>query len=186
VFGGGALRLFFRSIRPAVPVRRVSGLNRRISGGVATEEDGVTTGFTILIDGQCSLCRREAAAMQRMDAGRGALKIVDIAAPGFVAAEYGITDDEAMGQIHGVTPDGRVLTGLAVFRHAYGALARGGGIGAKCMSALFAVAGWPLVRVAANAGYRWFARHRIAISSRVGRLLGDEPVVCATDRCKMP
>jgi hypothetical protein len=38
----------------------------------------------------------------------------------------------------------------------------------------------------ANAGYRWFARNRIAISSRVGRLLGDEPVVCATDRCKMP
>jgi predicted DCC family thiol-disulfide oxidoreductase YuxK len=164
----------------------VCGLNRRISRGVSTEEQNVTNAFTILIDGQCSLCRREAAAMQRMDAGRGALKIVDIAAPGFVAAEYGITDDEAMGQIHGVTPDGRLLTGLSVFRHAYGALARGGGIGAKCMSALFAITGWPLVRVVANAGYRWFARNRIAISSRVGRLLGDEPVVCATDRCKMP
>jgi predicted DCC family thiol-disulfide oxidoreductase YuxK len=146
----------------------------------------VESPFTILIDGQCSLCRREAAAMQRMDGGRKVLRIVDIAAPGFVAAAYGITDDEAMGQIHGVTADGRVLTGLAVFRHAYGALARGGGIGAKCMSALFAVTGWPLVRVAANAGYRWFARHRIAISSRVGRLLGDAPVVCETDRCKVP
>lgn len=124
--------------------------------------------------------------MQRMDAGRGVLRIVDIAAPGFVAAEYGITDDEAMGQIHGVTPDGRTLAGLAVFRHAYGALARGGGMGAKCMSVLFAITGWPGVRVVANAGYRWFARHRIAISSRVGRWLGDEPVVCENDRCKVP
>lgn len=142
--------------------------------------------FTILIDGQCSLCRREAAAMQRMDAGRGVLRIVDIAAPGFVAADFGITDDEAMGQIHGVTPDGRLLTGLAVFRHAYAALARGGGVAAKGMSALFAITGWPLVRVLANAGYRWFARHRIAISSRVGRWLGDEPAACETDRCKTP
>lgn len=124
--------------------------------------------------------------MQRMDAGRGALRIVDIAAPDFVASAYGITNDEAMGQIHGVTADGRLLTGLAVFRHAYGALAEGGGLGAKCMSGLFAITGWPGVRVIANAGYRWFARHRIAISSRVGRLLGDEPVVCENDRCKVP
>ncbi|MBY0111358.1 MAG: DUF393 domain-containing protein [Phycisphaerales bacterium] len=145
----------------------------------------MTAPFTILIDGQCSLCRREGRLMQRLDNGRGRLRIVDITAPDFVPAHFGTTADAVMGQIHGVSPDGTLLAGLEVFRRSYAALAQGGPLQAKAMSALFATTDWPLIRPLANAAYRWFARHRVAISTRVGRWIGDAPVVCENDRCKV-
>ena len=123
--------------------------------------------------------------MQQLDHGRGRLRIVDITAPDFVPAQFGTTADAVMGQIHGVSPDGTLLAGLEVFRRSYAALADGGPLQAKALSALFATTAWPVIRPLANAAYGWFARHRVAISSRVGRWLGDPPVACETDRCKV-
>ncbi len=146
--------------------------------------------FTILIDGKCSLCRREARFMQRLDGGRGRLRIADISAPGFDAAGVGasgVSMDALMGQIHGVGADGELLTGMEVFRRAYAAVARGGGLWSKCVSAAISVTGWPLVRPAVDAFYRWFARNRMWISARAGKLLGDGPeIVCEGDRCRVP
>lgn len=142
--------------------------------------------FVILIDGQCSLCRREAAFMQRLDAGRGRIRILDITAPDFDASRFAPMD-ELMGQIHGVSPDGRLFTGLEVFRRAYHAVAAGGGATAKLMSAMVNMTAWPIARPLANAAYRWFARNRLAISSRAAKLLDDTPAVaCEGDRCKLP
>lgn len=152
----------------------------------AEEYRGMPAPFVILIDGQCSLCRREARFMQRLDAGRGRLDVVDIAAAGFRPETYGATMDALMGQIHGVTPDGRVMTGMAVFREAYGAVAQSGGVKARILSSLMGVTGWPLVRPVADMFYRWFARNRLSISAVAGRLLGDEPPACENGRCKVP
>ncbi|MFO0785075.1 MAG: DUF393 domain-containing protein [Phycisphaerales bacterium] len=140
--------------------------------------------FTILIDGKCSLCRREARFMNRLDAGRGVLGIVDITAPDFEPSRFGSTMDALMGQIHGVESDGRVLTGLAVFRRAYGELAAAGGVRARLMSALVGLTAWPLLRPLSDAAYRAFARHRLRISALAGKVLGDEPPVCEGDRCR--
>lgn len=134
--------------------------------------------FVILIDGQCTLCRREGRFLQRLDAQRGRLSIVDITAPDFDPAAYGTTMDEAMGQIHGVTAEGRLITGVEVFRRAYAAVGWGW---------LVAWTGWPLVRPLVDRFYVWFARHRIKISHAVGRLLGDpHPAACENGRCAVP
>ncbi len=56
--------------------------------------------------------------MRWLDGGRGRLAIIDIAAPGFDAARYGTTYEAVMGEIHGVLPGNRLVTGVEVFRHA--------------------------------------------------------------------
>ncbi|MBX3388084.1 MAG: DUF393 domain-containing protein [Phycisphaeraceae bacterium] len=143
--------------------------------------------FAILIDGKCTLCRREARFMQNLDAGRGKLKILDITAPDFEPSRFGATEEALMGQIHGILSDGRMIAGMGVFRHAYRAVAEGGGIGARLMSAIVSVTGWPLIRPLADCFYRWFARHRIRISAIAARFLGEEPAMaCEGDRCRVP
>lgn len=151
---------------------------------LASEEcEAVKDPFIILIDGQCSLCRREAAFLQRLDAGRGRLRILDITANDFDPSCYAPMD-ELMGQIHGVAPDGRLLTGMEVFRRAYRAVAEGGGFVARLMSAGWRITGWPVVRPIADAIYRWFARNRVTISACAARLIGQGPeLLCDGDRC---
>lgn len=122
----------------------------------------------ILVDGQCPLCRKEGEFLRGLDRGRGRIAIIDIAAPGFDAASYGTTLEAAMGRIHALAPDGRLVTGLEVFRRAYALVC-------PPLGWLWAVTGWPGVRVFADAAYRWFARNRY----RFGGMRACES--CATD-----
>lgn len=125
--------------------------------------------------------------MQNLDAGRGKLRILDITAPDFVPSRFGVTEEALMGQIHGILPDGRMITGMEVFRHAYRATAKGGGLLARLVSAFINITGWPLVRPIADFFYRKFARNRVRISALAAWVLGEEPViVCEGDRCKVP
>lgn len=94
--------------------------------------------------------------------------MVDIAAAGFDPSRYGATMGEVMGTIHGVTPEGRVITGMEVFRRAYAAVGWGW---------LLAPTGWPVLRPVFDAAYRFFARHRLGLT---GRCEG-----CVDGRCKV-
>ena len=125
--------------------------------------------FRILIDGECPVCRREGEFLRWLDGGRGRLVIEDITAEGFDPARYGTTMDALMGQIHGVTPAGTVLTGMAVFRYAYDALGLGW---------ILAPTAWPIIKPIADAGYRWFARNRWRLTGRRDRCPGDR---CAAE-----
>lgn len=113
--------------------------------------------FTILIDGECPLCRREADLLARMDKGRKRLVIQDITAPGFSAERYGTTFEAVMGQIHGVLPDGSLIVGMEVFRRAYAAVGWGW---------IIAPTGWPIIKPVVDRAYRWFARNRLRITGR--------------------
>ena len=117
----------------------------------------------ILIDGECPLCRREAALLQRLDRGRGRLKLTDISDMTLISFEYGVTHAEAMSTIHGVREDGKLVTGMEVFRGAYRAVGLGW---------VLAPTGWPLFRPFFDLLYRSFARHRLRLTGR-----------CADERC---
>lgn len=107
--------------------------------------------------------------MARMDKGRGRLEIEDISEPGFDAGRYGKTFEDVMGHIHGVMPDGTVVTGMEVFRQAYSAVGWGW------------VLNWtrlPIARQASDLVYRFFARYRLLLTGRRG--------ACADGRCKLP
>jgi len=106
--------------------------------------------ITVLYDGACPICSREVAFLKRRDRD-GRVGAEDIAAPGFDPARYGKTHDEVMARIHGVLPDGRVIEGLEVFRRLYAAVGLGW---------VAAWTGWPVLRPAADLGYRIFAKLR--------------------------
>ena len=126
--------------------------------------------FTILFDGDCPLCRREIAMLERMDGGRGRLACEDIAAPGFDPSRYGRTRQELMARIHGVLPDGTLVEGMEVFRRSYRAAGAGW---------VLAWTALPGLRVLADAGYRWFARNRL-------RLTGRGTDAACDERCAIP
>jgi predicted DCC family thiol-disulfide oxidoreductase YuxK len=123
--------------------------------------------LTLLIDGECPLCRHEARLLGRLDRGRGRLALVDIADPDFDPAPLGRTLDDVMGSIHAVRPDGSLVTGMEAFRRAYAAVGLGW---------LLAPTAWPVLRPAFDAAYRFFAKHRLRITGRGG--------ACAADRCR--
>jgi predicted DCC family thiol-disulfide oxidoreductase YuxK len=123
--------------------------------------------FTILYDGDCPLCRREIDMMTRLDAGRGRLGRVDIAAAGFDPSRYGRTREELMARIHGVAADGTLVEGMEVFRQAYAAVGRGW---------LLAWTRLPGLRPLADAAYRWFARNRLRLTGRAAD--------CSEDVCR--
>ena len=125
--------------------------------------------FKLLYDGDCPLCRREAAFLQRRNR-RGWLAFENIADPKFDPTAYGTTREDLMGVIHGVFPDGRLVRKVAVFREAYRAVGLGW---------LLAPTGWPGLRWLADRGYEWFARHRLEIGNILGRS-------CASGACRVP
>jgi predicted DCC family thiol-disulfide oxidoreductase YuxK len=112
----------------------------------------------LLFDGQCPFCRREVAWLKRRDHG-GKLAVEDISMPGFDATRYGLTQREVEGVMHGIFPDGRIVTRVATFRAAYRLVGLGW---------LIAPTAWPGLCWVADKGYDWFARHRVRIGSWFG------------------
>lgn len=124
--------------------------------------------FEIFFDGDCPLCKREIALLQRMDRA-GKLSFTDIAEPGFDPSSLGRTHAELMARIHGRTSDGALVEGVEVFRQAYAA------VGLGPLVALTRVA--PIAAVL-DVSYRWFAKNRLWITGR-----GE---TCANGACAVP
>lgn len=121
--------------------------------------------LTLLYDASCPVCSLEMDHLRQRCAAEnagGLLRFVDIAAPGFEAAPYGVTFEALNAEIHGVRPDGSVIRGVPVLRLAYEAA----GIGW-----VLRPTAWPMLRPAFDRGYRLFARHRQAISRTVAPLI---------------
>jgi predicted DCC family thiol-disulfide oxidoreductase YuxK len=125
--------------------------------------------FKLLFDGECPMCRREAAWLQRRSRD-GAIVFEDISVRDFDASRFGKTREELMGVMHGVFPDGRIVTKVAAFREAYRVVGLGW---------LLAPTGWPVLRVVADWAYERFANNRIAI----GKFFGGRD--CENGRCEV-
>ena len=126
--------------------------------------------FTILVDGACPLCRHESRYMAKLDRGRGLLKIVDIAAAGFDPSTYCRTMEQLMGSIHGVKATGEIISGVEVFREAYGAVGRGW---------MLSWTAWPLLKPFADRMYIFFCKVRL-------KLPGRHDIACTDGVCKIP
>lgn len=122
----------------------------------------MTPNLTILYDGGCPLCVREVAFLRRRDQRLSPqaprLAFVDIDAADYDPQTYaGIGYREAMGRIHALCADGRVLRDVAVFRAAYQEIGLGW---------LYAPTGWPGIAALANAAYGLWARWRLQLTGR--------------------
>ena len=122
--------------------------------------------FKLLYDGQCPFCRLEVRWLQRWDT-RGRLVFEDISTPEFDASRYGLMREDVMGVMHGVFPDGRIVSKIEVFRQAYHAVGLGWLVGPI---------GWPVLRWFFDVLYALFARYRVSL----GRIFGR---ACDTETC---
>lgn len=122
--------------------------------------------FKLLYDGDCPFCVREIEWLQRRDRHER-LIFENIASPDFRPQSYGLKLEEVTAAIHGVHPDGRVVTGMEVLRQAYSAAGMGW---------LMAPTKWPGLKWVFDALYRLFARNRIGL----GRMFGRS---CPTNVC---
>ena len=120
----------------------------------------MTTRTQIFFDGHCPLCSKEARGYQRRDR-LGRLEFVDIAAPGFDAAAYGLDAERINEVMHARTADGVVHTQVDAFRTIWRALP--GSIGTRVALGVLAIPGMLPV---ANVFYRMFARNRYRLTGR--------------------
>jgi predicted DCC family thiol-disulfide oxidoreductase YuxK len=117
--------------------------------------------LSLLYDGLCPVCSLEMDHLRARDSN-GQLVFINIAAPGFEASAWGTTQAELCAEIHGVTPDGQHLLGLAALRAAYDAAGLGW---------VLRPTGWGPLAPLADAGYRLFARYRRPISAAAAPLI---------------
>ncbi|GMH39947.1 hypothetical protein BSKO_07851 [Bryopsis sp. KO-2023] len=112
----------------------------------------------LLFDGDCPLCMREVDMLKNRDAGVGNIDFVDISSPDYRAEDNaGVTYEEAMGHIHGILPDGSVVTNIEVFRRCYEAVGLGW---------VYAVTKYEPIRKAADAVYGVWANYRLPLTGR--------------------
>jgi predicted DCC family thiol-disulfide oxidoreductase YuxK len=122
----------------------------------------------ILYDGLCPICAWEMRKLTARDPA-GRLTLEDIAAPGFDPSRYGLTIDDVVGAMHGVTSDGRVLRGPDVFVEAYRL------VGLRWLAAALA---FRPTRPVVDLVYRAFAKLR----PRWSRF---RPAACEAGRCRV-
>lgn len=112
----------------------------------------------LLYDGECPLCMREVRMLQRRDRDRGRIAFVDLADPAYDPAAHGGVDyARGMARIHAVLADGRVISGVEVFRVAYEQ------VGLGWVYALTRLA--PVAKLA-EAIYTLWARYRLPLTGR--------------------
>jgi predicted DCC family thiol-disulfide oxidoreductase YuxK len=130
----------------------------------------MSAALTLYFDGACPFCVKSMRQLRRWDRA-GRLAFVDIAAPGFDPAPLGVDMAALNREVHGLTAEGAVIAGIDTMLAAYTLAGRGWLV-------------WPLrvrlLRPALAGSYRWFARHRYAISRRLGMRL---PNACSDGVC---
>ncbi|MEL6137914.1 MAG: DUF393 domain-containing protein [Cyanobacteria bacterium J06628_6] len=134
----------------------------------------------LLYDGECPLCVREVDFLQRRDNGRGLVAFVDIADEGYDPDDNaGIDFETAMGRIHAIMPDGRVIQNVEVFRCVYEILGMGW---------VYAITKVPVLGWLADRLYDFWADQRLRMTGRpsLKTLLAERAGKgCTTDRCRV-
>ena len=119
----------------------------------------------ILYDSKCNVCKLEIDFLQRRDerlarkrGGSPRLKFTDLESGNYNdqdPANGGVTYEVGMASMHAVTADGKVMSGVPVFRAAYEQVNLGW---------LFAITKIPWVKRIADKGYNLFAKYRTNIT----------------------
>lgn len=110
----------------------------------------------VFFDGECPICRREIAWLQRLDR-RERIRFTDIAPLGPDDSIDNVSWADLMAEIHGRLPDGHWIKGVEVFRQLYAAVGFG---------PLVRVSRWVGIDQTLEAAYAAFARRRLRWTNR--------------------
>lgn len=119
------------------------------------------------------------------DQGKGNIDFVDIASPSYDPAKNaGVSYEMAMRRIHGILPDGTVVSNVEVFRRCYDAVGLGW---------LYAFTKYYPFGPLANAAYELWAANRLRVTGREDlatlveqRELAGQGATCDEDACEIP
>ena len=116
------------------------------------DESLETHEFEVFFDGECPLCKREIAWLEKKDKHER-IRFTDLSEESFDPSRVGRSLDELMRSIHGRVLSGErdLVTGVEVFRQIYGRLG---------FSWIVAVTRWPIVRHFFDFAYFVFAKLR--------------------------
>jgi predicted DCC family thiol-disulfide oxidoreductase YuxK len=145
--------------RTALAERKQAAAAYNLVGDVTRGKPMNEGPFTLLYDGDCPFCRREVQWLKRRDQ-HGRIVAEDISREGFRAEAYGLSQEEVMGVLHGVFPDGRIVRRLEAIREVYRVVGLGW---------LVAPLSWPILNWFADKAYGIFARNRMALGRLFGR-----------------
>jgi predicted DCC family thiol-disulfide oxidoreductase YuxK len=112
--------------------------------------------LTVFFDGACPICSREIALMKRMDQQRQ-LEFNDFSAVDYDAASIDISPAKLVRIIHARWADGRVISGVEVFRAMWEAVGLG---------MLARLSRLSLLEPMVLRAYAWFARNRLRLTGR--------------------
>jgi predicted DCC family thiol-disulfide oxidoreductase YuxK len=110
----------------------------------------------VFYDGDCPLCMREIGMLRRLDR-HARIRFTDIAAAGFDAGAYGLSQTDLMERMHGRLPDGTMIDGVEVFRRLYAAVGFG---------PLVALSRLPGISAGLDLAYGLFAKNRLRLTGR--------------------
>jgi predicted DCC family thiol-disulfide oxidoreductase YuxK len=114
----------------------------------------------IFFDGACPLCCRKVRLYRSRDLFQR-INWIDIAAPDFNPAAFGLDANRVNQEMHALLPDGRVVTGVEALREIWRALPPRGWT--RLLLVLLRLPGaMPLARIL----YRLFARNRYRLTGR--------------------
>lgn len=144
-----------------------------------------TWDIRMLYDGECPLCLREVSMLKARDKDQNKILFVNIASEEYDPDENGgVTYGEAMGKLHGVLPDGRVIVGVEVFRRCYEAVGLGW---------IYALTKFKPVEIMVTMVYNLWAKVRLPLTGRSTEgiedkiLWNDEFSTCAdSESCELP
>jgi predicted DCC family thiol-disulfide oxidoreductase YuxK len=130
-----------------------------------------TGSIKLLYDGKCPLCLREVRFLAKRDANRGLVEFVDIAEDDYSPeANGGIDFETAMGRIHAILPDGKVIRNVEVFREIYEVLGMGW---------VYSLTKIPIIGLIVDRLYQVWADLRLKVTGR-----GDlKSIVAERDKC---
>eukprot|EP01025_Chloroclados_australasicus_P050982 TRINITY_DN59291_c0_g1_i1.p1 TRINITY_DN59291_c0_g1~~TRINITY_DN59291_c0_g1_i1.p1 ORF type:complete len:191 (-),score=13.88 TRINITY_DN59291_c0_g1_i1:138-710(-) len=139
----------------------------------------------MLYDGDCPLCMREVNFLKDRDSGKDKIDFVDISSDDYSPIDnQGISYEQAMGRIHAILPDGKVITDIEVFRRLYEAVGLGW---------VYAITKNKNIENLANVVYDFWAKYRTQITGRPGLEVilekrRNEGKTCADDatECELP
>lgn len=123
----------------------------------------------VFYDGACIVCSTEMGHYRKKDGGQRLL-FVDISAPEFDPAAYGIPLSEFMAQMHAIDDEGRIFRAIDAFRAIWQAFPA-----STFYGFLGTVIALPGINALARLGYRLFARYR--------RYLPRRTSACTSDYC---
>lgn len=117
----------------------------------------------ILYDGACPICSTEMNFLKRKDKTNRIL-LEDISKTDLDVSKVGKSKEELNRFIHAILPDGKIISGVEVFRQAYSIV----GLGFLLWPTTL-----PIIRQLADCAYSIFAKFRLPISRLLGRKVDD-------------